>query len=252
MRMFLCLVMSLSAFGAPVSHDVTLKQRMIEADPGSYIVAGSSKIVTLLRFHAMTETAFLFEEITAPKERLFAEGSSTAALRKWIEGGAPGHTSRVLYTIDREHDKVVDCYSLTRNIHLSCDAFATLLPSLLRLRLIPVPLSERIRTGATVRPGKISGANLWTPPMIREGRRVDDPHYDVRAVVWPKDGSEFAGKKVTLYLDGEDLRFPFPYLVVVGSSPLRARLRAVDSGKGLLFPNLPLPRTPPFSALCTD
>ncbi|MDJ0652504.1 MAG: hypothetical protein QNJ27_05825 [Simkaniaceae bacterium] len=214
----------------------TLQEKLYQAEPGSYIVTEQNALVSLLHLHSKKDHCFLFEEISIPFHQ-----SKKIDWVDWIQKGAPGHTSWILYEVDPEKKCVVECYSLTRKAWIPTDEMDSFFLPLLSLELHFLSEEDRLQKGATARPGTIR-SRPWGPPQVRYGKKVKDPQYDVYTAKWPQDSSDFSGKQIVFYFDKNEKQFPFPYWLQARDGALKFKLRAVDSGTGLNSPCTDIPR----------
>lgn len=219
---------------------LNLKEKFAQAETGSFIVTEQNKTYTLLHIHSLDPEELLLEEISIPSHLV-----TSSDWKQWVETGAEGHTSWILYAVDLSENRVTECYSFTRAAHLPTKSLDAFLTTLLHLDLTFLPDAERLQTGPTARPGQVGSSKPWGPPMFREGKKVHAPSYKVYTATWPQDQSELSGKKVVLYFDQEHENFPFPYWMQAREGGLKFKMRATESGKGLKSPKKSLPRRAP-------
>jgi len=219
---------------------LSLKEKFIQAEVGTFIVTEQNKTYTLLHVHSISPEELLLEEISIPSHLITSKD-----WKKWVETGAEGHTSWILYAIDLAENQVTECYSFTRQAHLPTDSMDAFLTTLLDLDLTFLPENERLQTGPTSRPGEVESSKPWGPPMMRDGKKIKEAAYNVYTSNWPQDKSELAGKKIVLYFDKDHKEFPFPYWMQAREGGLKFKIRATDSGKKLQSPKKSLPRRCP-------
>lgn len=220
----------------------TLKEKFAAAEAGSYIVTQQNKTYTLLHLHSLNGNELLLEEISIPAHLV---SSPAHDWKNWIEKGAEGHTSWILYAIDLEISRVTECYSFSREVHLSTESMNAFFITLIQLDLAYLPEAERLKTGPSAKAGNARRSKPWGPSMLREGRKIEAPLYDVYTSTWPHDQTELSGKRLILYFDKNSPGFPFPYWVQAREGAFHFKVQAVDSGKGLRSPKTGLPRRPP-------
>lgn len=115
-----------------------------------------------------------------------------------------------------------------------------ILSKLLNLNLKPIPYSQRKKIGG--RP--TTASNLWQPPIVVDGRKIEGVAFDAWRTYWPKDGSDLSGKMIEVYVPEENDKYPayFPYWLQVSGFIGKAKIRIIDSGTKLISPKPPLPR----------
>ncbi len=223
-------------FGA----DLQLKSRLEKAKAGDYIVTESNQMVTVLAIRSMTPS-IIIEEISAPSQNLKKRPDSWS---DWIKAKAPGHTSWSMMEIDLKTGQLLECYSFSRSAWIQLSKQESLFATLLQLPLKPLSSEKRKRIGPPPNPGELDIRKIWNPPLIFEGRKMDNAQFDVYETDWPNDGTDLSGKTVTLYFDHEK-RLPLPYWIQVDTSHATGNLRTIDAGKNLPSPHRSLPRRVP-------
>jgi hypothetical protein len=221
--------------------DFHLKERLEKAKSGDYIVTEANKMVTLLAVRSNPSHTVILEEISAPLSNLKKMPSSWA---EWVKAKAPGHTSWSMVEIDLQNGKILECYSFSRSAWIQVSQNESLLATLFNLPLKTIAADKRKRIGPPPLNDESDFRKVWNPPLIFEGKKVENAHFDVYETTWPKDGSELSNQEVSLYFDQEK-RFPFPFWVQVDTSHATAALRTIDSGKNLPALHRTLPRRVP-------
>ncbi len=228
MRWIFCLLVCVSLSADPV---LRLGERMEGAQSGDYLVTFQNRSCTLLLVREAGDERILFEEVTLPMR-----GAQALQWRTWLEQGAPGHSSWIVYAIDRKTSGTVSTYSYSRRGWLDPAQSGQFFSTLLNTRFSPVPDGRRRRVGALgVRAAQRA---IWNPPLVFEGDRHRDVPFDAWEATWPTDGSALAGRHLTIYLPHSEGDFPgyFPYWLEVSPALLESKLRVVDSGRGLFSP----------------
>ena len=220
---------------------LTLLDKFLIADCGSYIVTEQNRTCTLLHLHSKTKDELVLEEVSIPSHL-----AKQIEWKKWIQAGAPGHTSWVMYAINTEYLTASECYSFSIENFLVTETFDTFLSPLLTLDLKEVSEEKRKMIIPAARPGEVENKKLWGPTLYRSGEKVNNPIYDVYETVWPDDDSELSGKRLTLYFDHNQPLFPFPYWMQLKNGAMKFKIRALDSGNDLVSPHKTLPRRRPF------
>lgn len=223
-------------FAAQTLFGFTLQDKFKQAETGTYIVTEQNGLVSLLHLHSIKETCLLFEEISIPLHQAKKINWTT-----WVQNGAPGHTSWILYEVDTEKKCVTECYSLTRKAWIPTDEMDAFLVPLISLQLDFLSEEDRLQKGATARPGNIS-AKPWGPLQVKNGKKVKDPQYNVYTAKWPHDSTDLSGKQIVLYFDKQDEAFPFPYWLQARDGAVKFKMRALDSGINLSSPCTDIPR----------
>jgi hypothetical protein len=215
---------------------LTLQEKFNQGEEGSYIVTEQNKLVTLLHLHTKKEGRLLFEEVSIP-----AHLSKTIEWETWLQKGAPGATSWVLYEVDFEKGCVTECYSLTRKAWILTDEMNAFLIPLMSLDLTFLSEEERLQKGPTARPGSVD-VRPWGPLQVKKGKKIQNAEYDVYTAKWPHDSTDLSGKQIVLYFDKEEKAFPFPYWLQAREGAIKFKVRALDSGHGMISPVTDIPR----------
>jgi len=224
-------------FGA----EFRLKERLEKAKSGDYIVTEANKMVTVLAIRSITPTSLILEEISAPVQNL---KKMPASWTEWIKAKAPGHTSWSMIEIDLQTGAVLECYSFSRSAWIQLAQKESLFATLIQLPLQPIGLDKQKRIGPPPMAGEADVRKIWAPPLISEGQKIENVKFDVFETTWPQDGTELAGKEVSLYFDQEK-KFPFPFWIQVQTAHATAALRTIDSGKKFASIHRSLPRRIP-------
>ncbi len=232
-----------------MGNELCLKNKLAEAEPGSYIVTEQNKNFTLVHIHDKTPHSIVIEEVTIPAAR-FAR--NRLPWRTWFESGAPGHTSWTMSMINLNTGTFEESFSFTHQgwINLSnSDPFFT---TLLNLQFRPVPEKKRRRIGLPPGSNKTDYRPYWNPILTVDGQRIPRIPFASWVARWPSDGSELSRKYVEIYLpcSVDDTSVPgyptyFPYWIEVDGKIGSAKVRIVDSGLGARSPKPPLPLRPP-------
>ena len=206
---------------------LTLKDKLIEAKVGTYIVTKQNKTYTLLRIYSLNAYALSLEEINIPSCFINA---SKHNWKQWIEDKAPGHSSWIVYSLDLSTNTITTCYSYDRKIFIAPDNLNAFLPTLLNLDLHLVSEKEQLQTAPSSKPGQVMANHIWRPPQYIEGKKIESPLYSVYKASWPKDRSELSGQTLIFYFDQKCPSFPFPYWIQAKQIGIKYTVKAVDSG----------------------
>jgi len=233
--LFLCFLTT-TAF----TNQYPLRERLEKAKSGDFIVFEANKTITLLAIRSISEQSMVLEEISAP-----AMKKKPNSWAEWIQAKAPGHTSWSMIEIDLQNRQVLECYSFSRGAWLSQSPQDSFLAGLLHLPVTPIEQQNLRRIGSPPQDGEKDRRQIWNPPLIVNGEKVENISFTAYEAVWPQDNSELAGKTVSLYFDSE-AKSPLPCWIQVDTGNITASLRAIDSGHKLpLSPYRSMPRRVP-------
>ena len=191
--------------------------------------------------HSKTDEELILEEVSIPSHL-----AGQIEWKQWMETGAFGHSSWIMHALDVNQLKTVECYSFSMESFLTTESFDSFLTPLLTLDLKEIPREKRELLSPSPRPGEVGIKKPWGPTQYRNGKKVKNPIYDVYEATWPTDASELSGKNLVLYFDKNETHFPFPYWMQLRDGVLKFKMRALDSGEGLVSPQKPLPRRSPY------
>lgn len=215
---------------APAS--AALLSNLQRAQKGDYIVTAQGKNITLLHIYDVKDNVLTIEEITAPAQRV-----QCTPWKQWIRQNAPYNTSWVMYAVDLKTGKMLQYYSLTKNAWYDMQQADSFLTTLLNLDLQPIPDKYRKKMG--------NSRKFWQPRMIVEGQEIPGVEFAALRTTWPKDRTDLAGKTVDVYLPQQSEKYPayFPYWLEISGFVGNAKIRIIDSGKGMTSPAPPLSRS---------
>lgn len=120
----------------------------------------------------------------------------------------------------------------------------SLFSTLLQLPLKPIPEEKRRRIGPPPLSGEIDLRQVWEPPLVFEGKKKENARFNVFETVWPQDGSELAGKTISLFFDQENI-FPLPFWIQMETPHATAQVRTIDAGRNFTSPHRTFPRRVP-------
>lgn len=227
-RVLLALVCFFSFLSA---DELYLKNNLRMTRPGDYIVAIQGKSVTLLHIFERQGNLITIEEVAIPSARAKQYVSSW---REWLEQGACGNTSWVIYQIDLNSGNMLRYFSFTKNGWFHIPQAENFLGTLLNLNLTQIPYEKRRKLGHR--------GGLWQPQMVVESEVIPGVFFEAYNTVWPKDGTPLSGKAVEVYIP-RDERFPsyFPYWLQISGGIGKANFRIIDSGSNLHSPRAGFP-----------
>lgn len=231
MKKFLIILITLVA--CFLEGSVTLKQRLLKATPGDWIVTAQGNNYSLLLIRALNNSLLTLEEVTIPSHSVDLKKISW---RDWIENKAPGAISWITYTINLQNNNLKHCFSHLEKQWLFIDQSDYIFAKLLTLPLRPTKERERKKIGPPPLPGDTDRRKLWLPQLIREGKKVKKPRFKILRTKWPHDKSLLSGSVFELYLDADHATFPFPYWVEVYHPHLTLKIRTIDSGSKIISP----------------
>lgn len=226
------------------SHALTLKDKLLQATVGDFVVTEQNKIYSILVVRNVSKDSIELEEISIPASNI---NLAKTSWRKWIDKKAPGSTSWMLYQIDFVEEKLTESYSFSQKKWLYADTTDYLLAKLLTLDLERISEKEQRRIGPPPADNEHDRRAVWKPKMIREGGRVKQPQFDVYSSKWPKDDSQLSECNILFYFDADHPSFPFPYWLELSNGYISLKLRTIDSGSTLETPLAHTPLPPHFN-----
>lgn len=225
MKYLFLLLFSCALFG----EDISLLDKLKEAQTGGYLVTVQNKQVTLLHIFEKSEGTLILEEVSIPLDRFRQyQGSS----RAWFESGAPGHTSWLMTHVNLTTGKCEECYSCTHQGWVSLSEEDAFLTTLFTLRFQKVDDAHRRRVGPPPGYNRVDNRPIWNPPLVIEGALHENAPFSAWKALWPSDGTELAQKTIEVYLPDSLGHYPtyFPYWVEIEGKIGSARVRVIDSG----------------------
>lgn len=226
------LLMIFPCFAATGEKVLYLRENLFRANPGDYLVTMQNKNYTVLVIRSKENGELSIEEITIPTCRISGNNMSW---RTWVQQGAPGNTSWVMYTVELATGDIVRNYSFTRNQWVTIPQAQNFLSTLLNLQFKAVADRDRKRAGVTPSGDSRDRRSFWQPKLILDGRVIEGVTFDAWKTRWPKDGTDLSGKIIEVYVPNESDKYPsyFPYWLQVSGVVGNAKVRIVDSGTGL-------------------
>lgn len=214
-------------------EELILKKNLQIAKPGDYLAISCNKTITLMHIHGKNDHLLTIEEIAIPENKL----PSNLNWKEWVAKNAPGNTSWVMYEIDLQTGQMGRYYSFTKNNWYQIPDADNFLSKLLNLKMTKIPDYARKRIG----PKPSSGPDLrplWQPRMFVDGNAVQDIQFDAWKTDWPKDGTDLSNKTIEVYLPTNSQKYPsyFPYWLQINAVAGKAKIRIIDSGKGMKSP----------------
>ena len=127
-------------------------------------------MITLLSIRSITPTSFILEEISVPSEQLKERPSSW---KQWVEARAPGHTSWSAIEIERKTGEILECYSFSHASWIPLSSRESLIATLLKVPLHPIPDTKRRKIGPPPQSGEIDTRKRWEPSTSFEGQKEE-------------------------------------------------------------------------------
>lgn len=231
------LLFSGSVYATTDAETFFLKDRILSAEEGDFVVYKESKNFSILRVHSVKEDRLVIEEINVPDGLIKKDFS----YRKWVESGAPGSTSWTLYEISKEDLRLLSAYSYSQRSWLHTSGINAFFTRLLALSFKTVPQNERKKIGPSPLPGESDNRAIWNPSVIHDGKVINDKNVLVWRGIWPKDSSILSQSIIEIYLSKESI---FPCWVEIKSGHYSVKIMAVDCGKSMGSPVKIPPRLP--------
>ena len=205
-----------------LSFALTVKDKIYEGSVENYVIYEHNRSALALVIHRLESDRLTVEEIATSVNAK----PSHLTWQVWLEQGAPGHTSWLIYDLDPTTGKLFDAYSFSKGCFVTLQDQAPMTAILLEAKLTPIPDALRKRVGAKPSAAAFTDRAIWQPPLFINGKKEKSP-LDAFASSWPDDTSEFSKKDLTLYY-GKNL--PFPCWIEISREH---KLRAIDMGKKL-------------------
>lgn len=231
------------------AEDIFLKDSLLEAKAGNYVVILQNKNFSLLRIFQVQNNALIIEEISAPIKLKSKIGGDW---QKWLNSKAPGHISWVLYELNFDNRQIEDIYSCTQKSWKKVFPQEQIFPTLVDLKFSSIAKQRRKRVGPPVPSGLIDDRPLWQPPIFYEGKKVEGILCQAYSAYWPNDGTDLSGKKIDIFLakGQEKIHRYFPIWMQVSDKIAHTKLRVIDSGDYLESPYKKFPIPPPEITAC--
>lgn len=230
-------------------NEISLKKKLAEAKPESYLVTEQNKTFTLIYVREIKNNTIVLEEVNIPAASFQKKSMSW---QEWFENGAPGHTNWVISQINLSTGNFEEVYSFTHQGWIDISHSTPFMSTLLNLRFKEVPENKRRRIGLPPGYGKPDRRPLWNPRLVVNGTTVLNIPFTVWKARWPCDGTELSRKTIEIYLPQKIISptiplYPdyFPYWLEVEGKIGSAKIRVVDSGVGIHSPKHSLPHRPP-------
>ncbi len=213
---------------ANVFANGTIKDRLIFAHKGDYLVTQQNNFYSLIIVRDILPSVLILEEICIPS-KIFNKNKTS--FKDWARNGAKGHSSWMVYEIDLEENKLLSCYSVMNQTFFPVYLEAQFFLKLLTLPLKPIPFGERKKIG-TYNFGSIDNRPIWNPSFNYEGSSITAQTSAYRAT-WPDDSSEYANKIFEMHFDENNLSL-FPCWIQIKSTHLSLKVfKAIDMGRNL-------------------
>ncbi|MBB64095.1 MAG: hypothetical protein CMO81_03435 [Waddliaceae bacterium] len=221
-----------------------LRRNLRKAKKGDFIVTSQRKNITLIHIHSKSEKTVVFEEISIPSHLAPRNDVNWAA---WVQEGAPSHSSWIMYEVSLTSGRILEFFSFTQNGWKDIPSEDNFISVLLNMKFNKIPMDKRKKIGPRSGGSYKDARKPWNPPMRVNGEFIKGVPFDAWRTTWPKDGTDLAGRDVTIYIPQDSDRYPsyFPYWLEISHAVGSVKVRIIDSGTGLESPKFDLPRRPP-------
>lgn len=243
MRNFLLLLYFLTSYA--FANPLFLKDKLAEAEQGSFLVLEQNKTYTLLFVRSNTNDRLTIEEISIPAARY---SQNPTPWRFWLANGAPGHTSWASSRINLLTGEFEETFSFTHQGWVDLSESNCFLTTLLNLPFEQLDDSQRRKIG-TVSGHNRNERRLWNPRLVVDGHTIPNIAFTVWKARWPNDSTEVSKKIIEIYLPEKIIEpnlplYPtyFPFWLEVEGKIGSAKIRVVDSGMNAVSPQVEAPR----------
>ena len=228
-------------FSSPLFGDqFSLSESLKEAQPGDYVVSVQGKCLTLFHIFDVKDSTITIEEISAP----VAEKKNIQNWQAWIDRGAPRHLSWVMYELDLVSKNIEDIYSFSQRGWQKVYSQEQVFPTLISLNFNLIKDSTRKKAGPRPPLDIPDTRSIWNPPVFLDGKKVKGVPCKAYQSTWPNDGTDLSGKKIEIFLpQDEKILGYFPFWIQVSNQFSQAKMRVIDSGRGLrsVHSSFPIP-----------
>lgn len=234
---FVLVAMFIVALPLCASDQLYLRGNLDLARKGDYLVTGQGKMATMLHIFDRSPTTLAIEEISIPMSKL---PRSFQGWKQWMELGAPGNTSWMVYMIELKSGNMQQCYSMTKRSWMNVSQANNFLTTLLNLPFTLIPDWQKKKAGPPPLLGVQDRRPAWQPRMMIEGKEVSGVLFNAWRAHWPKDGSILSNKTIEVYIPQDTAKYPsyFPYWLQISGVVGKAQIHIIDSGHDLKSPAL--------------
>jgi hypothetical protein len=242
----ICLITLLTCSALTAAQPFDLKNQFTQAHAGDFIVTAQDSSYSLLRVRSLDSKRLILEEVSVPSSQV---DTKTINWRSWLIEKAPGHTAWTLYEIDLTRGEIIECFSCSKNGWIFLDQHEQFFAKLFTLPFFSLETDKKKKIGPPPATGESDHRKIWSPPLIIDGKKMQNPHFDVLRTSWPDDGSQLSSCEIDLYFDTSNRSFPFPHWIEIQSPHYNFKIRVIESGQGLSSPvTLDMPhRSPVFT-----
>lgn len=202
-----------------------LKHKMSEAKVGDYIVVRQEKTYSLLNVLFVDTNRIVLEEISTTENK--------GSWKEWMQKGSPGATAWLIYEIDTDNDRLIECFAPAERRWVFLDSSTQFFPRLLSLSFDKIPDSKRRKIGPAPTLGENDHRKIWNPRISQEGQLSTSPVATAYCAQWPDDTTRLAGCKIELYFDEGRKEFPFPVWLEISNGHYTMKMQVVDSGSNM-------------------
>ncbi|MCH9611326.1 MAG: hypothetical protein S4CHLAM81_00430 [Chlamydiales bacterium] len=230
MRRLLLLLLIFPLFG------FSIKEKLADAEKGNWVVTSQGKGATFFFIRGKKRNKLTIEEVSIPISR------APHDWKNWFESGAPGHTLWTSSLLDIQSGQLEESFSFTHSGWIDQQEANAFFSTLLNLSFNEVPDDERKKVGYAPKYGQKDRRRLWQPPLVVEGQREADVHFDAYKTRWPNDRSDLAKRKIEVYFTDQSF---FPHWIEVDGKIATVQMHVIDSGKKARSPKPKMPQRKP-------
>lgn len=227
MRFFIGLILASILFfhASTWASSSILKHKMSAAHVGDYIVVRQEKTYSLLNVLFVDTNRIVLEEISTTENK--------GTWKEWMQKGSPGATAWLIYEIDTENDRLIECFAPAERRWVFLDSSTQFFPRLLSLSFNKIADTKRRKIGPAPANGENDHRKTWNPKIAQEGQLITNPVTTAYGAQWPDDTTRLAGCKIELYFDEGRKEFPFPVWLEVFNGHYTMKMQVVDSGSNM-------------------
>jgi hypothetical protein len=204
----------------------TLKDKLISAKEGQYIIFDQHKMYSFLSIYKKTESSILIEEASILKNQIKKD-----LLKPWFENKAKNASSHIIYEIDLNKNIIINSYSFTKKAYINLKNEDNFLTMFLKLNLKKLSLEERKKIGPKLSDDEKDRRKLFNPQKIKDQKKIKKPNFDVYRSYFPETSAYFSNNKIEFYFDKEG--FFFPYFIEIDTENISIIINAIDSGENI-------------------
>jgi len=213
---------------------LSLKEKLSDAVPGSYVVTAQNKSATFFFIRSVEKNKLLMEEVSIPMSR------APMDWKGWFESGAPGHTLWTSSLVNLDKGELEETFSFTHEGWIDQSEANAFFATLLNLSFREIPEENRKKVGFPPKHGQLDKRTLWQPRLIVNGEVVEGSYFTAFETRWPNDRTDLARRRIEVYFPEESGAF-FPHWIEVDGKVTTVQLHVIDSGTSARSPKPKLP-----------